>query len=181
MGLLDKAKFWKKNEDDLGDLSDLGDFGMDSAKQDTGIGGDLGPMPSFDDMHGAGAAGMREEVQPTQVSRDMGNSLGVTPPLSGTSRPSQPTAFPQPAAQQFQPQPQQAYPAASQQPYPQPIQQAPEHPSYRQAFDLGDLAKEIEIMHAKLDAIRSSLESINQRLATLERIASPETKNRYAW
>lgn len=38
------------------------------------------------------------------------------------------------------------------------------------------VAKDIEIVSAKLDALKASLESINQRLAHLERIAEGETK-----
>jgi len=44
------------------------------------------------------------------------------------------------------------------------------------------VAKDIEIVSSKLDALRASLESINQRLAHLERIAEgdqPERKWRY--
>ena len=48
---------------------------------------------------------------------------------------------------------------------------------------IADVAKEMEIVHAKLDAIRSTLDSINQRLATLERVATGgnQQQKRYQW
>lgn len=44
-----------------------------------------------------------------------------------------------------------------------------------------DMAKELEIISAKLDAIRSSIENINHRLDNLERIANPQQHQRYTW
>ncbi|MBU2561348.1 MAG: hypothetical protein KKD17_03545 [Nanoarchaeota archaeon] len=184
MGLLDKAKFWKKQDEDLGDLSDLGDFGLDEKPGapggDKGLGGGLdegfGDFPPLDESE---KPGMRpgvpthmEEVQPTQASRDMGESLGLKPAGEEAGFPTQTAARPQAAPARAASPPQQQYPQYQQQ-YPQQYQQGP---------DLTDLAKEIEIVHAKLDAIRSSLDSINQRLATLERMASGDTgKTRYTW
>ena len=44
------------------------------------------------------------------------------------------------------------------------------------------LAKDIEILSSKLDALRAGIESINQRLANLERIAGAENQQRkYPW
>jgi len=44
------------------------------------------------------------------------------------------------------------------------------------------LAKDIEILSSKLDALRAGIESINQRLANLERIAGAENQQRkYQW
>jgi hypothetical protein len=177
MGLMDKAKFWKKGEEDLGDLSDLGDFGLDDKPgggappggeglgplhEDTSLGGGApfggeGPGPLHEDIGGHEMPGLepgtplhREEVQPTQASQDMGDQFGLRP-----AAPEHPMA-----------------PAA-----PAPLQQQmPGH-----VPGLAEFSKDIEIIHAKLDAIKSSLDSMNQRLATLERIASPETKNRYSW
>jgi hypothetical protein len=94
-------------------------------------------------------------VQPSPASMDMGNQLGLNTPT--------------------QARPQQAYTAPAQQQYPQPAQQyQPQGPELR------DIAKDIEIIHAKLDAIKSSLDAVNQRLATLERMAGGEQK-RYTW
>jgi hypothetical protein len=172
MGLMDKAKFWKK-EDDLGDLSDLGDFGLDekpgaSAGTDHGVppggglgepGGGLGDLPPLTEptkagMH-EGVPTHMEEVHPTQGSQEMGDQLGLKPAPPAHETPARPAAQPAPQAA----------------------------PAYQQGPDIGDLAKDIEIVHAKLDAIKSSLDSINQRLATLERMASGDTgnKTRYTW
>jgi hypothetical protein len=156
MGLMDKAKFWKKPEEDLGDLSDLGDFGLDE-RPSAGhppAGEGLEPLPGMEEhgMTGAepGEPLHTEQVKPTQASQDMGEQYGLKPaPPEHEAGPGLPPQYPQ-----------QAVP---------------------QRGDLSDFGKDIEIIHAKLDAIRSSLDSINQRLATLERIASPETKNRYSW
>jgi hypothetical protein len=45
------------------------------------------------------------------------------------------------------------------------------------------ISKELEILSSKLDALRAGIESINQRLANLERIASGEQEEhkRYRW
>lgn len=42
-------------------------------------------------------------------------------------------------------------------------------------------SKDMEVISAKLDALRAALESINQRLANLERIASGEQKDNKRW
>lgn len=155
MGIFDR---FKKKEEDIGDLSDLGDFGLEEKPgAEPGmddLGGGLGPLPSFDEPEKPGmqpgVPTHMEEVQPTAASREMGDELGI--------RPSQPSQTSQPYA---------ARPAMQ--------------PSFPQGPGLPELVKEIEIIHAKLDAIKSSLDSINQRLATLERMASGEMKTRYTW
>ena len=171
MGILDKAKFWKKQDDDLGDLSNLGDFGLDD-KQPPG-GEEFGALPSMEP--GQPMPGMaREEVQPTTASKEMSEQFGLRPSGAPTAtaqmqqRPAQQQAYPQ-AQQQY---PQQQYPSQ----YPQQQSQFLQHTP-----DLSDLPKDIEIIHAKLDSIKSSLDSINQRLATLERMASGENRTKYNW
>ncbi len=180
MGLLDKAKFWKKPEEENLDFSDLGDFGLgtktDEPKHDTmgGFGdigdmGDLGTMPSLDEpMRSPAPASpslQTEEVRPTQASSQMRDQLGIRP-----QQPAQQQTF------QAAPAPQQQQQFQSQQQY------APIFPQRQQVSDIGEFAKDIEIIHAKLDSIKSSLDSINQRLATLERIASGDnTRTRYQW
>lgn len=165
MGLIDKAKFWKKNDDDLGDLSDLGDFGLDDKPLQASGNNDLaGPLPSLDDsnMPGIqqGEPAHMEDVQPSPASRQMGEQFGL--------------------GQQQQPMQQRQPPPRQQMQPMQPLQQnQPQY--YDNHSGMSDLTKDIEIIHAKLDAIKSSLDSINQRLATLERIAYPEQKNRYTW
>ncbi len=163
MGIMDKAKFWKKGDDELGDLSDLGDFGLDDHSGANAQPNDLtGPLPSLDDPQTPGmqqgVPTHMEEIHPTDTSQDMSDQLGLKPASTAA-----PLYSPSPAAPQASPPPAHAAPQA----YGGP--------------DMKDLAKEIEIVHAKLDSIKSTLDSINQRLATLERIATPETKNRYAW
>ena len=60
-------------------------------------------------------------------------------------------------------------PYVQQQPY---LQQQPQY--YSQNRDL-------ELVSAKLDAMRATLESINQRLAGLERVAYGEEEHRKGW
>ncbi|MBW2971833.1 hypothetical protein KY359_02240 [Candidatus Woesearchaeota archaeon] len=185
MGLLDKAKFWQKKEDDAGDLSDLGDFGFDESPGGTGgLGGGMDLGGDFPPLGGTETPGARpdmpthaEELQPSKASLEMSDRLGLKPETEQPQQyPQRPTA--RPAAQS----PAQQMHAQTPQPQPQPQYQQQYAPSYPQSPDLADLAKEIEIVHAKLDAIRSSLDSINQRLATLERIASGDTRQpRYSW
>jgi len=166
MGLLDKAKFWKKKEDDFGDLSGLGDFGLDKTPgTDAGLGGGIGDM-SFPPLGSESPTPAREEVHPSAASQSMGDQLGLRP----TQPQTQPQTFPQPAPQQYQ----------QQQPMPQyqqPLQQ------YQQNQDTNLMLKDLELVHAKLDSIKASLDAINQRLATLERIATGDTSNRsrYNW
>ncbi|MBW2995605.1 hypothetical protein KY312_04590, partial [Candidatus Woesearchaeota archaeon] len=47
-------------------------------------------------------------------------------------------------------------------------------PAYSPEGDMA--AKNLEIISAKLDALRASIDSINQRLANIERIATEEKK-----
>lgn len=192
MGFLDKFK--KKGGDDFGDLSDLGDFGLDNDAQGGGLdgggfddlGGELGPMPGMDspgalEQHPGSRA--REEVLPTQTSTDMGNQFGLTPPeqtpAAYSSQQQMPGAVSMqpPAQQQTQAYPPQQQMQSSAQVAPaQQMQQSMMHNP-----DFNEFMKDIEIIHAKLDAIKSSLDSVNQRLATLERMATPNNKQRYTW
>lgn len=172
MGLLDKAKFWKKDDDALGDMSDLGDFGLE---ENPGAGGD--PGGTADDL-GLGQdfrAQPSGQAMPGTEAHQMPGSAQQAPEEAGGSIDS-PSSF----AQQAQ---QGASGAGPQQPQPTPYHEVPspaaQAPAHQGAG--GEMAKDIEIIHAKLDAIRSSLDSINQRLATLERIASGDNKSRYSW
>ncbi|NQU79687.1 hypothetical protein HQ545_08020 [Candidatus Woesearchaeota archaeon] len=162
MGLMDR---FRKKEDD--DFSDLGDFGLDDPSPAPGLGGDnlspLGDMPGM----------AREEVHPTDSSMQIGQQIGID-------------MQPQQQQQPMQQQTMQQQPIPSQTGY---VQQGPAPiASAQQNFKphepgLNDLAKDVEIIHAKLDAIKSSLDSVNQRLATIERIASGDNKSssRYTW
>jgi len=200
MGMFDKVKFWKKEDEGLDNFSDLGDFGLDDKSMgsdlDKGSGfGDLGPLPGAGESPPAdiGAGPMREEVQPTPASRELGDQFGLRPQPAEQQKPAQQTQTMQQQYPQQQTQyPQQQYPQQFQQPQPtaQPAFQQQMMPQMQQPIqqhaangvDVSEVAKEIEIMHAKLDAIRSTLDSINQRLASLERMASgPEGRTRYNW
>jgi hypothetical protein len=175
MGLLDKVKFWKKG-DDFGNFN-LDDFSLDKSGSgsspvsaaphtDPGFGGDFPsldePMPGMQHE----AAG-KMEMEPSARSQQMGEQLGLARPQQSFS----------PSPQFGSAQPQFQQPQQQQQYRPQPAAQ-----DFRQGSDIAEVAKELEIIHAKIDAIRSSLDSINQRLATLERIASGDSAPRkYAW
>jgi hypothetical protein len=169
MGLFKKAKFWEKKDDALGDMSDLGDFGLDDkpgqaagapvgAGDDLGLGGDIGAQPMG--QHAMPGAGHEMPGPPShegpEGSIDAPSSFGQQDAM-GTGPAAHATQ-----ARTYQDVPQAAVP---------PMRDQGMH----------ELAKDIEIIHAKLDAIRSSLDSINQRLATLERMASGEGKQRYSW
>ncbi len=178
MGILDKAKFWKKGDDDLGDFSDLGDFGLDDKSGGHGtdslggdiggdLGGELGPSPPLTDTSAMGLQGAtpehREQVRPTQASQDISDQFGLDP------TPSQPSPYDPPQ-----------HAAASEGPAPSPAPR-PSPQSVPHGPDMADLFKDIEIIHAKLDTIKASLDSVNQRLATLERMAGSDGKSRYTW
>ena len=153
MGIFSKLAFWKKKEDfDMGK-----DFGADLG---------LGPMdnlqgprgmPSFQDR------GMRG-YDPNLAGQDLGlpedtgfGAMGAQPQYRQPSM--------QPPGQ----------PAPMQQPFGAPIQ--PSQPTER---DYG-YGKDLEVVSAKLDSIRYTLESINQRLANLERVAYGEREERKRW
>jgi hypothetical protein len=199
MGFMDKAKFWKKNEA-ADDFSDLGEFGFDKSLDEPGEFPPLGENISLDDRGGIPVH--VEEVRPNQTSRELANQFGIqssargTPAQTGVQqqntdyqdypemRQSQQQFNQQPFSQQSQQfSPQQFRPQQAQQQVQQPAFQQPlfQQQGLQQNQDITNIAKEIEIVHAKLDAIRSYLESINQRLASLERIASSDEKTRYKW
>lgn len=64
-------------------------------------------------------------------------------------------------------------PSPMQQPFGAPVQ--PQQPTEREKSD------KFEVVSAKLDSIRYTLESINQRLANLERIAYGEHEKKKGW
>ncbi len=71
-------------------------------------------------------------------------------------------------------QPGQSYPQPSMPSFPSPPRY--QQPSYAPQQDLE--AKNLEIISSKLDALRASIESLNQRLANLEAIARGEEDQR---
>jgi len=54
-----------------------------------------------------------------------------------------------------------------------------QQPSYPQQQQMFTVDKDMEIISSKLDALRASLESLNQRLANIERIARGEEEERH--
>lgn len=122
MGILDKVKFWKKD-----------DLGL----------GDLGGLPGGDQFEGLN----------TEVPADPNLGQGAVP-AQDPRFPPQPQSFQ--SQQQYQ---SQNYPQSS----------------------AGNNSN--EVISAKLDALKANLESINQRLANIERIAMAEEQqqNRRQW
>ncbi len=114
---------------------------------------------------------------------EAGFDLGLPPPESPFAQP-QP-AFPGMEPQEFGQQQAQAF-AAQYPPY-VPVSEQPAFPSSakvsfpQQQAPLpypSPVEKDIEVISAKLDSIRATLESINQRLQNIERIAYSEQKRR---
>ncbi|MFQ5475337.1 MAG: hypothetical protein ACE5DM_05890 [Candidatus Nanoarchaeia archaeon] len=187
MAFGDKLKFWKKDED----FSDLGDFGLG----DFGGGDKAGNPADAGDPFGQQAA-QTSGTQPSMGGPGMGSAptehqMEQPAPMSaqpgmGIQQPMQPdvgmaqSTFPSTAERMGAPMvqaPQQTtpYPSA-------PV--SPPTPKYHEVhpeqYQQNTVAKDIEIISAKLDSLRATLESINQRLANLERMAQGE-KRRYDW
>ncbi|NQV09145.1 hypothetical protein HQ529_04805 [Candidatus Woesearchaeota archaeon] len=55
----------------------------------------------------------------------------------------------------------------------------PQSPAPQSDVDSYRISKEIEVISSKLDALRASMESINQRLANIERMAETPDKRRH--
>ena len=148
MGVFSKLAFWKK-KDDFSDLGlgkdfDLGkdDFGMKGGDMGMGKGTDLGA--GFGDSPDTLGMSDFDNKKSQDFSLDAQRTPGA-----GMQQ-----GFQQQAAQQQYPQPQYQY----------------AQPNAMQQDTL--TSKNIEILSYKIDTLRVSLESINQRLANIERIAS---------
>ena len=150
MGIFGKLAFWKKKDD----ISDLGDL-------DRGLGGGLGKGNmafghNFNDPNSFGQQGQPGLGQGNDFGQGMGQGLG-----QGMGN------YGQPAAQNNYGQ----YPGQN-----FPSQQSPSFgsPPYSQQQKYGQdemTSKNIEVVSSKLDALRATLESINQRLENIEAIA----------
>jgi hypothetical protein len=169
MGILSKLAFWRKNEDDFSDLSLGPDMGMSQ---------ELGLPP--------------EPVQ--------GNEFGMNDLSQQQSAIQQQQQFntqPQARQQQYRQQPN--MPLPSQQPrnfddnYDEPMQRrspmefgtpmsplrpAPSHPAFSPPQESHSQNRDLELVSAKLDAIKAYLDTISQRLTNLERIARGEHENK---
>jgi len=136
MGILSKIMFWKKGEEDFGDLG-LGGEELGLGKDLTGMEGvGAGKMPGF---------GETEHFEGAE------KPLGAAPGAPKTEEVSYP-----------------GYGAAG--PYGAPAQPAPSapQPDRRDQIMIG---KELELISAKLDSLKISMDSLNMRVASLERIA----------
>ena len=60
-----------------------------------------------------------------------------------------------------------------------PVQMSPSFPQHPQQQFPVTYSKDLEIISAKLDSIKASIEAINQRLTNLERIAAGERDEKY--
>ena len=154
MAFMDKLMFWKKKDDFGKDL----EMGLDKglAAHDAGMGGQGGPPGAAMGGHDLGLGG-----------QDMGMS-GHDP---GLGAPPQQPSYGQPPPM-GQP-PQQMAPQQFQQPAP------PMMPQQQGGQEV--VGKDFEIVSSKLDGLRASLESINQRLANLERVAYGEHEKKRNW
>ncbi len=118
MSLLNKVKFWKKDEATFGDINLDAPIGGLQADRTTGLVG-TGELGGFAVDQGYPGQAMPQE------------DFGLPPP------------------------------GLSHRPIPPPSRQAP--------LQADMLQKDIEIISSKLDALRATLEAINQRLSNIER------------
>ena len=151
MGIFGKLTFWKKKED-------LDDFGKEFSKE-MPLGGDFTPnSQSFGDSWNAPLD--QQPFNPSAPPSFGQNSFGQS--SFGQSSPAQ-SPF---GAQPSQPSSQQSFssPSFSQPSYsPSP----PSGPDYINS-------KSLEVISSKLDALRAAIDSMNARLANIERIAGQE-------
>jgi hypothetical protein len=156
MGILGKLAFWKKSEPDFG--KDLASgFGPD-----TGLGGLDTGMPKHEEFGAERELGL----PPARGMPDMSAYRGV-------GEPAERAGMEQTIGRQFNQQPPevptgfgQMAPAQPQQPMQQPAQ-----------------SHDIEVITAKLDAIKATIDAVNQRLANLERMqhAQQEEAKKNRW
>jgi hypothetical protein len=157
MGLLNKLAFWKKEPE----LPDLGDLGKDSGFKgpggagETGFGkpdmGEKGSGQGFDQLGLGGQKDLMADIEPgmPQIEPGYGGGPGLGQGPGGMQQPRQQ---------------QRKAPSAPQQPFGAPIQ--PVQPSQMEYT----MSKDIEIVSSKLDALKATLDGVNQRLANLERL-----------
>lgn len=160
MGILDKV--FKKRGSGFGSELDR-DLKMDDFDKELGLGPEPSMPGSMADNLGQsrGFPGESEDIgaEPSGYGHDTGFGIGPE------QKPLQARA----PAQQFAPQQQMP-----------PPMHMPSPPSDRDII----MNKNMEVIASKLDALRMSIESISQRLANLEKIASDaqeSQKTRYKW
>ena len=180
MGIFGKLQFWKKSDDfDLG--GDLGkDLGNDLNK-DMPLGGDFSPnSQGFGD---AWNAGQGLDSPPQFGQPPYGQQSFGQPQSTSFGQSSSPSFGQQPASAQFGQQ--KSQPSFQQQSFQSPSFSQPSYSSASYApaspppHDADYLnSKNLEVISSKLDALRAAMESMNARLANIERIAGQEEDNR---
>ncbi len=185
MGLFDKLKFWKKNDDD-----GLGDLGLGKD--------DIGPDPfgdsgsSFPDFNGnqKGDSSPQNTFSPQQSPQRQEPS-GETPSASSPFRAgsfgggqqgpsSQSRSFGSGMPAQHQNYGQSYDQPDFNRPFTMSVQQAPSQ--FQPSAGGYSSSKDLEIISSKLDTLRSSLDMINQRLSNLERMYErEEVRKRTGW
>jgi hypothetical protein len=177
MGFLDKLQFWKK-KDSFGDLPDFGGSeSMSSGQQKdpfgaAGLGNDLGAPGLGADQTGLGSVGTQ---QPGLSANQTGlggpglepsSDFGAMPPMGKFPSAQTPPQQAQTAAGGFG--------APGMKPFGSPQQQhSPPPPPMDNKAQFSDykLQKDVEIVSYKLDSLKSAIDSINQRIANIERLA----------
>ncbi|MBI4738495.1 hypothetical protein HY772_02860 [Candidatus Woesearchaeota archaeon] len=196
---------------DLGNIEDFGDFNLEEkpslggslgGAQVPGQGAELGTLPSFEQRIGTQTIDEMQPATPPPAMPPSGmeqypgsqaamqEGFAQTPSMQpaqalypqrqgGASQPKYPQAqsqYGQAAVQQPEAFEQAAQPRLT----PAQLGQGEMSARYQGAND--DIRHDLELMHSKLDTIKASLDSINARLANLERIAAgPENRSRYQW
>ena len=154
MGVFDKLAFWKKKDD-----FDLG----------KGFGSDL-DMPSAGPEFGSKGPDLGLH-QPPGAGRDLGlgqaNNIGMPEDIGFGNLGKQPQPSMQPPGQHMPMQQPLGQTMPMQQPFAAPVQ--PPAPTQKDYSN-----NKFEVVSAKLDSIRYTLESINQRLTNIERVAYGE-------
>ena len=122
------------------------------------------------------------------LGKDFGADLSKDMPLGGDFTPSS-QGFGEPWSQQQHPSPsfgQSSFsppnlsqPGLSQPSYSQPSYASPAQPPYAQGSNSDYInAKSLEVISSKIDALRAAIDSMNARLANIERIAGQEEDTR---
>jgi len=190
MSILDKLMFWKKKDDfNLGN-----DFGAGNdpfaSGPNAGFGQQGDPFGSQQNLF-ANPSANDPFAGPEQGHGQSFGQLGgpfspPSPSMSTGASGKDPFGRPVDSFQTSMNQGSYGGNLARQMPMQQPFQSSPPQqvmmpqPNQYQGVDLA--SKEFEIVSSKLDSIRYSIESINQRLANLERMAGADNQQRkYQW
>src|SRR3989338_10175026 len=171
MGILDKVMFWKK-KDDFSDLGLGGDFNLGG--DDLGLAGNKSDALSGASGLGRGISKSRQDVSSSPSSTYQDSSYGVQDM-------EQPTGMYGSSEDQYSHNNlQDDYGQASamhkpvQQSAPPTFNQA-SHPQYNQyspsQSHTSASSQEIQLISAKLDAIKAYLDTINQRLTNIENMS----------